>query len=106
MGMRQCPFCGKFTLEQVTQCPFCRESLTSVPQVTGFDVGHEGANKQIRRGLIYMVLAAAAHYFLAGYSPVQFPLTVIPQVTELMIPFLFLAGVGLVILGIYRRFTS
>lgn len=89
-------------MDTAAQCPFCREPLQAVPQVTGL-VGAEGANKQIRRGLIYMLLAAVTNYLVGGYSPVQFPLTVIPQVTDLLIPFLFLAGLGLVIFGIYRR---
>ena len=104
MGRRQCPFCGKFTMEESTQCPFCREPLTAKPVISGHKA--EGAQRQIRRGLVYMLLAVVVRYLVGGYSPMQFPLTIIPEVTQFLIPFLFLCGIGLVLFGIYRRFIS
>ena len=102
--MRQCPYCGKYTVEGATQCSFCREALTPQPITTGH--GAEGAQRQIRRGLIYMLLAGVAHYLVGGYSPVQFPLAIFPEVTQFLVLFLFLCGIGLVLFGIYRRFIS
>jgi len=62
--------------------------------------------RYIRRGLLYMLMASVIHYYVGGYSPEQFPLTVIPEVTQYLVPVLFLGGLGLLGFGVYRRFVS
>ena len=104
MASRQCPFCGKLVPEQATQCPFCREELLRVPVAAS--PHHEQGRRYIRRGILYMVMAGVAHYYLGGYSPEKFPFTVIPEVTQYLIPFLFLCGLGLLAFGVYRRYVS
>lgn len=104
MARRQCPFCGASVHEAATQCSNCREALQAVPKTRG--PGFESGTKQIRRGLISMLLAGLVHYFAGGYPPVEVPVTFVPMIQDYLVPFLFLAGLGLVILGIYRRFTA
>jgi len=56
---------------------------------------------QIRRGLLYMVLAAVIHYFAGGYSPMDLPFPINPWVTLCLTPLLFLGGLGLSLYGLY-----
>ena len=104
MATRQCPYCGKYVHESMTQCPFCREGLSAVPKFNS--AGLETSKRYIRRGLVYMLMGAAIDYFLGGHSGLQFPFTVVPVVTDYLVPFLFLAGFGLVLFGIYRRYSG
>lgn len=104
MASRECPFCGKVVPEQATQCPFCREALTQVPAIA--DPHREQGRRYIRRGVLYMAIGGLAQYYLGGYSPQQFPFTVIPEVTQYLIPFLFFLGLGLLGFGVYRRYIS
>lgn len=104
MTSRQCPYCGKIVPEQATQCPFCREALMQAPVISS--PHHEQGRRYMRRGILYMVMAGVAHYYLGGYSPEKFPFTVIPEVTQYLIPLLFLLGFGLLVFGVYRRYVS
>ena len=103
---RRCVFCGKGMAVHLKQCPFCREA---VPQVQlSRRTGPDG-RRQIRRGLLYMLLAAVIHYFAAGYgSPFQIPLPapVLPLVTQYGTPLLFLGGLGLTIYGLFLKARS
>ena len=101
---QRCVFCGKYMAGHLKQCPFCREA---VPQVqlsrrTGPDGRH-----QIRRGLLYMLLAGVIHYFAGGYSmPFQLPVLILPLVTDYLSPLLFLGGLGMTIYGLFLRMKS
>ncbi|HYT20045.1 MAG TPA: hypothetical protein VEW05_07405 [Candidatus Polarisedimenticolia bacterium] len=69
---------------------------------TGPDGGY-----QIRRGLLYMLLAGVIHYFAAGYAdPIRIPLPapILPLVTQYGTPLLFLGGLGLALYGVILRF--
>ncbi len=66
------------------------------------DVGEKGSG-MIRRGLLYMLLAAVLFYFAGGYNPMEFPLNVIPPVLDIYLPLLFLGGLGMVLLAMIRR---
>ena len=68
----------------------------------GTDVGEERPG-MIRRGLLYMLLAAVLFYFAGGYNPMEFPLNVIPPVLDIYLPLLFLGGLGMVLLAMIRR---
>jgi hypothetical protein len=91
-------------MEEATQCPFCREQLMRVPVIAS--PHHEQGRRYIRRGLLYMLMASVARYYLGGYSPQKFPFMVIPEVTQYLVPLLFLLGFGLLVFGVYRRFLS
>ncbi len=65
------------------------------------DVGEERPG-MIRRGLLYMLLAAVLFYFAGGYNPMEFPLNVIPSVLDIFLPLLFLGGLGMVLLAVIR----
>lgn len=58
---------------------------------------------QIRRGLLYMLLAAVIQYFAGGYSALNLPFPIAPLVTTYLAPFLFLSGLGLTLYGLYLR---
>jgi hypothetical protein len=99
--MRECPFCGKIVSERLTQCMHCRETLPPAPQIPN-DSEKEGGS-QIRRGLLFMLLAAVIGYFAGGYSSLKMPLLVLPILGEYLSPLLFLAGLGLAIHGYYLQ---
>ena len=103
---RRCVFCGKHIAAHLTQCPFCREA---VPQVQlSHRTGPDGKH-QIRRGLLYMLLAGVIHYFAAGYAaPFQIPLPApfLPLVTQYGTPLLFLGGLGMTLYGLLLRLKS
>ncbi len=65
------------------------------------DAGEVGSG-MIRRGLLYMLLAAVLFYFAGGYNPMEFPLNVIPPVLDIYLPLLFLGGLGMVLLAMIR----
>jgi hypothetical protein len=106
VGTRRCVFCGKNMAAHLTQCPFCREA---VPQVQlSRRTGPDG-RWQIRRGLLYMLLAGVIYYFAAGYgAPFQIPLpaSVLPLVTQYLTPVIFLGGLGLTLYGLFLRIKS
>ena len=60
-----------------------------------------GGRRQIRRGLLYMLLAGVIQYFAAGYSSFTLPISVPPVVTTYLAPVVFVSGLGLVIYGFY-----
>ncbi len=65
------------------------------------DVGEESSGT-IRRGLLYMLLAAVLFYFVGGYNPMEFPLNVVPPMLDIFLPLLFLGGLGMVLLAMIR----
>lgn len=88
----------------LTQCPFCREAVPQV-QLTR-RTGPDG-RQQMRRGLLYMLLAAVIYYFAGGYSaPLWMPVQVLPVVTNVLVPLLFFSGFGLTIYGFILRAKS
>lgn len=102
---RQCAFCGKRIAAHLKQCPFCREMVPEVRLSSRSPVST--GRKQIRRGLLYMLLAGVIHYFAAGYAaPFVPPLTVLPMVTSYLSPLLFLGGLGLTLYGLVLRVKS
>jgi hypothetical protein len=88
----------------LTQCPFCREAVPQV-QLTR-RTGPDG-RQQMRRGLLYTLLAVIIYYFGGGYSaPLWVPVQVLPIVTNYLLPLLFLGGLGLTLYGLFLRFKS
>ena len=104
MQMRQCAFCGKRIAAHLNQCPFCREM---VPQVRLSRSSSDAGRGQIRRGLLYMLLAGVIYYFAAGYAkPLEIPLTIQPAVINYLAPLLFLGGLGLALYGLILKAKS
>jgi hypothetical protein len=67
-------------------------------------LGSDG-RREIRRGLLYMLLATVIYYFAGGYSALKLPL-IPPAVTTYLSPLLFLGGLGLSLYGLVLRFRS
>lgn len=108
MAARQCPYCGKMISDLHSQCPFCREAVPPLPGTQAFvaaspsDSGN-GANRKIRQGLLYMLLAAVIQYLGGGYgAPIlKVPIHIPPLVTSYLTLLLFFGGLGLAIYGFY-----
>src|SRR5215472_7610049 len=101
---RQCAYCGKRIDVTLRQCPFCREM---VPQVRlSRSYGSDGG-RQIRRGLLYMLLAGVIYYFTSNAAlPLQLPVAVAPTVNTYLAPLLFLGGLGMCLYGLFLRARS
>jgi hypothetical protein len=102
MHQRECPYCGHRVGVHVSQCAFCREALPPIPHVRSVAAHNVGAT-DIRRGLLYMLLAAVIAYFAGGYSPLNVPIAVLPALSTYFSPMLFLSGLGLTAYGYYRQ---
>ena len=100
---RECPFCGKAVYDRLTQCPYCREPLPAVRQI------HSSVNdgsRNIRRGLLFVLLAAVIGYFAGGYSALPLPIPILPIVGKYLSPLLALSGLGLTIHGYIMNIKS
>lgn len=100
---RQCVHCGKPVRTHLRQCPFCREMIPDVPRPRR--LGSDGG-REIRRGLLYMLMAAVIYYFAGGYSEFKLPLAISPAISTYLSPLLFLSGLGLSLYGVVIRFRS
>jgi hypothetical protein len=100
MTTRQCPYCGIAVSVERSECPHCHAAIPEVRMRREHDF-HSDA--EIRKGLLYVLLAAVIYYFAAGYSAMQVPFPVQPVVTSILSPMLFLGGLGLVLHGYYQR---
>lgn len=82
----------------LNQCPFCREMI---PQVSVSRPKGKGGGPQIRRGLLYMLLAAVIYYSAGGYgAQPRIPVQIVPLVNNYLLPVLFLGGLGLCVYGL------
>jgi hypothetical protein len=90
-------------LAHLTRCPHCREDM---PQVHLSSHQRLGGREQIRRGLLYMLLAGVIQYFASGYSSFTVPISIPPVVTTYLAPVVFISGLGLLIYGFYLRSKS
>lgn len=100
VAARPCAFCGKPVPTRLNRCPYCREE---VPEVRLSARSGKNGGREIRRGLMYMFLAAVIYYFAGGYSAFTLPFTLSPLVTNYLSPAVFLGGVGLCLYGIFLR---
>ena len=101
MARRQCAYCGTFVDEGVRQCPDCREAI---PEHIEVRRGPRGGGAEIRRGLLYMLLATVIYYLTTPQRILPLPFAIPPEVTTYLLPFLFLAGLGFAIFGVARKF--
>jgi hypothetical protein len=103
-SLRQCPFCGKTIPKSFTQCPACRESFPSLQEPGAASaISRPMRDRRIRRGLLYMLLAALIHYFAAGYSAMFLPYSINAVVTSYLSPLFFLGGLGLLLYGLFSK---
>jgi len=104
---RQCVYCGKMVTGPRPTCPYCREALPELKKVAalGAPAGSDG-RQEVRRGLLYMLLAAVVHFFAGGYSALTLPIPISPVVFEYLTPLLFLAGLGFALYGLILRMKS
>ena len=104
VASRPCVFCGKPMLSHLTRCPHCREDIPqkrlASPRI------RTAGREQIRRGLLYMLLAGVIQYFASGYSGLTPPVSIPPVVTTYLAPVVFFSGLGLLIYGYYLRAKS
>jgi hypothetical protein len=101
MAMRECPYCGKTVYDGLSQCTYCRERLPEVKVRAGGSPQAAGGSGDIRRGLLFMLLAGVIGYFSSGSSPLHFPVYVPRVVIVYLSPLLFLSGLGLSVRGLY-----
>src|SRR6266481_2966418 len=104
VASRTCVYCGKTMLSHLTRCPHCREDIPQVRLASSRP--RTGGRQQIRRALLYMLLAGVIQYFAGGYSGFTVPVTVSPIITTYLAPVVFLSALGLLIYGFYLRAKS
>lgn len=103
VATRPCAYCGKPVPSRMNRCPYCREE---VPEVRlSARTGKDG-RREVRRGLIYMLLGAVIYYFSGGYSALSLPFPLNPLVTSYLAPVVFLGGFGMWFYGLYLRMRS
>ncbi len=98
--MRQCGYCGKYSPGNLTECPDCHEPFPEMRVASRPRAERRG---EIRRGLLYMLLAAVIHFFAGEYSAMILPVQIAPVVTLYLSPLLFLGGLGFVVYGLYLQ---
>src|ERR1700722_11158069 len=103
-SLRQCPFCGKKLSWNLDHCPYCREALPAMARPHQAAPVNQSGN--IRRGLLYMLLAAVIHYFAGGYSALNLPFPIVSVVTSCLSPVVFLGGLGLTLYGLYCKHVA
>jgi hypothetical protein len=102
LKFRQCSHCGRMAPVGLPECPHCKEEFPALPQPRRSARVDGG---ELRRGLLYMTLAAVIHYFAAGYSTWQLPLHVPEMVIRYMTPALFVLGLGFAVYGVANRLS-
>jgi hypothetical protein len=100
---RPCAYCGKPVPTRMNRCPFCREAVSEVR--LSARSGKTGG-REVRRGLMYMLLGAVIYYFSGGYSGLRLPFPLNPVVTTYLAPVVFLGGLGMSLYGIVLRMRS
>jgi len=100
---RPCAYCGKPVPMRLNRCPYCREE---VPEVRLSARAGKDGRREIRRGLIYMLLGAVIYYFSGGYSAMSLPIPLSPLVITYLSPAVFLGGLGLFLYGFFLRIRS
>jgi hypothetical protein len=63
-----------------------------LPQIAVVSPPQVKKRTEIRRGLLYMFLAAVIYYFAGGYSAMNLPFPIDPLVTVYLSPLLFVSG--------------
>jgi hypothetical protein len=100
-------YCGKMVTGPRPLCPYCREALPELKKAAApsATTGSDG-RREVRHGLLYMLLAAVVYYFAGGYSVLPLPIPISPVVFDYLTPLLFLAGLGFALYGLILRMKS
>jgi len=108
MEKRNCPFCGKAVGSTLERCPFCRESIPAVrPGTRMGSAGSSGnARANIRRGLLWALLAGVIYYFAGGHSGLNLPVQIPGFVNMYLTPILFLGGAGMALYGLFQKLKN
>jgi hypothetical protein len=104
MDKKSCPFCGKPVSFNLERCPFCREAIPRVSIGAPGAAGDGSAN--IRRGLLWALLAGVIYYFAGGRSGFKLPVEVPEFVNMYLTPTLFLGGAGMALYGLFQKIRS
>ena len=105
MDKKSCPFCGKPVSPSFDRCPFCREAIPTVR--LGANAGGSGDGRaNIRRGLLWALLAGVIYYFAGGHSALKLPIEVPAFVNAYLTPILFLGGASMVLYGLVQKFRG
>src|SRR5262249_28650656 len=105
MDKKSCPFCGKQVSVNLDRCPFCREAITRV-HVGSRGASSGGGSANLRRGLLWALLAGVIYYFASGNSPLKLPIEVPAFVNVYLTPVLFLGGVAMALYGLFQKIRS
>jgi hypothetical protein len=107
MDKKSCPFCGKPVSVNMERCPFCREAIPSVRVGADARRGDGGDGRaNIRRGLLWALLAGVIYYFAGGHSGLKLPLEIPEFVNMYLTPILFLGGVGMALYGLFQKMRA
>jgi hypothetical protein len=87
----------------MNRCPYCREEVTEVRLSAPL---RRNGRREIRRGLMYMLLGAVIYYFVGGHSGLSLPITLNPWVITYLAPVVFLGGLGMSLYGFFLRMRS
>jgi len=103
LAARQCVYCGKAIAQHHSQCPHCREA---VPKVRLAPAAAPAAKRnQMRRGILYMLLALVIHYVALRSDSLNLSFSVNPTVGYLA-TMMFLAGLALTLYGLLTKVTA
>ena len=89
------------------RCPACREEVPEIRLSARQPAeGRSPGSGQMRRGFLYMLLAGVIQFFAGGYSGMSLPITVPPMVSQYLVPLVFLAGLGMLVYGVFQRMRN
>ena len=107
MDKKSCPFCGKPVGVTLERCPFCREAIPSVRMGADSRTGGGGDGRvNIRRGLLWALLAGVIYYFAGGHSGLKLPVEVPDFVNQYLTPLLFLSGAAMAVYGLFQKMRA
>ncbi|MBI3403916.1 MAG: zinc ribbon domain-containing protein [Acidobacteria bacterium] len=98
---KSCPFCGTIVQDDALSCYRCRETLPEPGVILRRDSA--AGKKQIRHGILYILLGAVIHYFAGGLSGYELPMEIPSVIATFLTPLLMLGGAGLMLYGIFAR---
>ncbi len=101
MPVRECPFCGRVISDAFRDCPHCHETLPSVPRAEAPVYAQKKGT--VRRGLLYMFVVAVIYYLISPSGPLKYPVPFAPVLTTYLLPLFFLAGLALMLYGIFKQ---
>jgi len=105
MDQKSCPFCGKPVRVNLDRCPFCREAIPTVRLGPNASSSGDG-RANLRRGLLWALLAGVIYYFAGEHSGFKLPVEVPAFVNEYLTPILFLGGVAMALYGLFQRMRA